>query len=1004
MASVRFALGEPSGDHRDHGDQRSGGHSAATLTVTHRGATAPEITFVGRDRELAQLVDAFAVVQSGAAQVVLVTGDPGAGKSALVSQACAQFARQGRVAAGGCVDIPGVDRAQVPFGPFVEALRRLRRSEQNESREALLTAWLNPAAGRDHADQDPVHTRFADLLTLFDRLTEDRPLVLVIEDLHWADQSSLALLVFLARNLTSEPLLLIATTRTHLAPDSVAQATLDHVQRLPLASTVAMEPMPDDDIATLVLQYAPQPLSALESEAIVLRAEGNPLAARELASNPPANSTAPDGTWVPATLAISVRDRVRRTSPPARAVLAAAAVLGGTADAAVVDHMLTAALPGLDHDQHLTAVCEACATGLLLSDGDSYRFRHGLDRDVIYTDLGSVQRRHLHTHAAEAITAQAPIDTPQVVARLAAHWHSAGNHDQTRHYSLIAARASTGFSAFPEALAHYERALTLWTTPISTREESGGPGVDLLLEIAETAALAGRPERSMELARVAASAATTVEQTQQATECLARFSSYAGDFAGAMDSIEQALSAQDNDEASTVSASMLATYSRSLMMVGRYAESADQARAALGAVTNEADPAKSSALITLGIAVAVIINPDEGLSLLRQGRAHSQAHGHVAEFWRAQVNLGYVLNTLGRYQDAADTVLETLATTPASIQDPGIVLALPNTAVSLIMLGQWHLADSILAEGLAQRPPPSEASWLVIQQAQLRLLIGDADAAQALLSKARTCAADVTDPEAIAHLCQLSAELALHRGDWVAARVAVDEALAALAPMAENPQVLFPVLAVAARIEAEIGDVATRGKPARLAPLHDMLSAGVALLNDDQLHAHLEATFCAADLARAGGTDDQQMWRAAADRAGDLKSPYLRAYALLHLASAAVRAKNRRAARPALAEAHRIAADLGAAPLTQQIEQTARRLRIPMNGLKSKTAALGLTDREVEVLRLLVEGQTNRQISSRLSMAEKTASVHVSRILAKLGCATRGAAAAAAQRLQLLDD
>ena len=303
---------------------------------------------------------------------------------------------------------------------------------------------------------------------------------------------------------------------------------------------------------------------------------------------------------------------------------------------------------------------------------------------------------------------------------------------------------------------------------------------------------------------------------------------------------------------------------------------------------------------------------------------------------------------------------------------------------------------------MARPHRPREASWLLAQQAQLKLLIGEADAAQALLSKARAHTVSVTDSEPIAHCNAMTAELALHVGDGVAARVAIDEAVALAAAHTEDPQLLLEHLRVAIRIE--VADVAGLSDPNRLNSLHDLLSTSAVHLSGQQIHARLNATLCAADLARAGGTDDQDMWQRLADEAGELTRPYLRAYALLHLAGAAVRAKNRRAARPALAEAHRIAVGLGAIPLAQQIEQTARRLRVPINGLRSKTAALGLTDREVEVLRLLVEGQTNRQIARQLGMAEKTASVHVSRILAKLGCATRGTAAAAAQRLQLLDD
>jgi DNA-binding CsgD family transcriptional regulator/tetratricopeptide (TPR) repeat protein len=985
---------------------------------------AGPVPFVGRDDELDLLAGAFDRAAAGGAELVLVTGDPGVGKSRLVAETCARLDGQARTAVGGCVDIPGIEDAQLPFGPFVEALRQLRREVDAGTRQAL-DAWLDPGSGPDRSDHDPVHTRFADLLPVLDRLTADRPLVLVLEDLHWADRSSLALLIFLTRNLTREPVLLVATARSHSAPEHGVHATVDHLVRLPGVSALRMNPLPTDRILQIVHDSAPVPIPDEVAAGIAARAEGNPLAATELAVHRQRSGA---GNGLPPTLAASVRDRIRRGSEPARTALAAAAVLGGTAGAGVLDRMLAAALPGLDAADRAGAVHEAAATGLLVATGDGYRFRHGLDREVVYTELWPEQRQRLHAEAAAALTASAPgatdgaadepVLSPDLAARLAAHWQSAGDPAAARAASLVAARASVQLSAFPEALTHFENALAQWPVSLSTFELRGGPGHDLLMEAADTAFWASRLDRGLELLQHAVGAATTPEQAGHAWERMAWFRHESGDGAGASAAYDQALASIGDDRNSATAARVLATHAVSLMLAGRYQAATERALEALAAAdASGAAAAEASARITLGFITAVTGDPESGLEQIGHGSTLAAEQGDEEQFWRAQVNVGYVLHYLGRYRDAADGVLVALEDLPVdSPVPPHAMIALGNAAEALTLTGRWPEADRLLDDGLARRPNPYETVGLIGYQARLRLLLGDRTDAARLLDQVRTRSAGLTDPDLHVDIHLLAAELALDAGDLTAAREAVDAALAALEDVEED-QPQFPVLTVAARIEAEAGQVPGLGDPDRVQRFRDLVGQLVGRTTELQAHARLEGAFCQAELARVDGVDDRAAWRLATEQAELLERPYDKAYALFRLGEAEVRARRRDQAGRALADAHRIATGLGAAALAERVEQTARRVRVtldppdagaaparPAGGAPARAAGLGLTAREAEVLRLLLEGRTNRLIGSSLGMSEKTASVHVSRILAKLGVTTRGEAAAAAQRLRLLED
>ncbi len=989
--------------------------------------------FIGREAELAAVLGQAHAAAKGRPRLVLVTGDAGVGKSRLVAEATTRLAAAGfRAAVGGCVDIPGLAAAQVPFGPFAEAMRRL-------GDPAGLT-WVRPRPASTtpdpaRSDADPGFDRLADFLGTLETLTEQAALVLVLEDLHWADRSSLALLVFLARNLVSERLLVVGTARESAGrvDGETLPAIFDHLQRLPGVQRLSLPPLGDAEIRALIADPRPASASAgdprpapagdtaaavdLALAAVVARAEGNPLVAWELATHVADHAGAP----LPRSLTAAVTERLRRAPPEVRAALAAAAVLGTTSDHGLLETVLAALLPESSSAERSTAVHAATGTGLLWPVGDGYRFRHGLDREVIYHELLPGDRRLLHEAAATALAATSSALTPDpgLAAEVAGHWWRSGKHAEARRSALTAARTARAVSAFPEALAQYEHVLSVTTSTLT--QQDPGAQASLITEVAEVARLAGELDRGLTLLASAAELSVTPDQRAHVWERLGGFRREAGDDEGSVAAYERALAEISTFPESPAAARVRAAHARSLTMAGHFAAARDQAREALAVAERAGEPvALASALVTLGTLVAREGNESEGLALLAKGRDIAVEHGAQEERWRYVANVVYVLQNRGRTSEAVELARRELREFGERQSLPPLAhAALCNATDALFDLGQWDEARDLLQNGLRRRPAPRYAFQMLACRAKIELLRGDAAVAAATIDRVVSLGVTMREPDERATVARLLAEQALAAGEVASARGHVDTALARLLG-SEEFETKIDVLAVALRIEADAGTMPGLSLPARCLELtlllHDT-AARVAHHPD----ARLEASLAAAEARRipgevAGGSGPltaTAAWQEVAQQAQLLRRPYLYAYAHLRLGEAALTQRRRQKAAATLRIALENARRLGASPLAELVLATATRAQLDLDGSSKRTvaakrvperaAALGLTPREVEVLSHLVEGATNRQISRTLSMSEKTASVHVSRILTKLGARNRGEAAAMTHRLRLLE-
>ncbi|HEY6707260.1 MAG TPA: AAA family ATPase [Actinomycetota bacterium] len=455
-------------------------------------ATLASPTFVGRTEELARLAAAGDRAAGGTPTTVLVGGEAGVGKTRLVGEVVAGARAAGAtVLAGGCVELGGEG---VPFAPLIEALRGFVRDLDEpglawllpghaRSELARLLPELAPVAGPGGTDPGSVGPAlsttpgpwseqgrlFELFLGLLERLGEERPAVLVVEDLHWADRSTRDLLAFLVRNLRHGRLLLLLTYRSdelhRRHPLRPFLAELDRGRRVERLELARFGPA---EVAAQLAGIQGAPVPAELAERIHARSGGNAFFVEELAA------AATDGE-LPPSLRDTLLARIELLAEPAQRVLGVAAAAG-----ARVDHDLLAEVADLPEPDLLSALREAVSAQVLLVDaGDgTYGFRHALVKEAVYGELLPGERTRVHARFAGALAARDIAGDPGPAAELAWHWYAAHDLERALPAAVAAGLAAERAYAFAEAQRQFERALELWDRtggPEGSGEPRGGP-------------------------------------------------------------------------------------------------------------------------------------------------------------------------------------------------------------------------------------------------------------------------------------------------------------------------------------------------------------------------------------------------------------------------------------------------------------------------------------------------------------------------------------------------
>jgi len=958
---------------------------------------------------------------------VLLGGDAGIGKTRLVTEFRSRARSTGvLVATGACIPTNG---GGLPFGPFVGILRDLVRQLDHETAARVLGPVIGglglelPEFDRSSSPVDQMasspstsmlgKTRlFSALLTGFASLSELSPIVLVIEDLHWADSATAELLDFLTRNMHQTSVLLLGTYRTdELGGQHALRGPLIELGRHMHVVDLRLRGLDVRDTAALLAAILGEPPDEALVASVHARSEGNPFFVEELMAALPSSGISDE-------LRQMILMRVDHMSENARRLVGIAAVIG-----VHLDQRLLEAVSELDAERFDHALAEVLDNQIMTVDpeADVLRFRHTLLYEAASSMLMRTEMVRLHRAIASTLVKHPEFSESGAgygAAEQSGHWWAAGAWSEALGASLTAAEAASDVFAFSEAFEQYERALAAWDLDPDAAVRSGHDRSALLDAAADAAYFAGHGDRAVELSHAAVDLIDPAVDPIRKAVLLTRVGRNAwsiGQSQASLEALTQAMGFLPTDAPSIERARILAEQGRGLTLLSRFSESepcCEQAIAAARAVGARAE--EGHAINTLGIVRAYAGRHEEGIALMRTALEIAEEVGDPDDLNRAYSNLCHVLFLSGRLEECAAVTIDGMA---RGVALGGVRLnaAALNSADALMRLGRWEEAETLIRD--VELVSGNCGLHREMLQAELTLRKGQLDAATSYLQIVDDRSRGLEDVQFRGDFFMLRASLALEEGRTIDAFDDVQHALT-LAVATEDtfyaPQMCtLGAQALADRLEQDratgrnadvdedelrsLADALAKQAEAALAPNG---SGGTGL---PQPRAY--ALTCRAEASRLHVSDPSR-WDIAARAWKDLSQPYLVAYCRWRGAEAQLKTGGGRSSvANSLSTAWRLATDLGADSLRHRIEQLALRARIEMHSTKpdplpsSAVSKLGLTSREVEVLGYLAAGRSDRQIAEELFISKKTASVHVSNILRKLGASNRIEAGEIGQRV-----
>ncbi|MEU6699000.1 AAA family ATPase [Pseudonocardia sp. NPDC046786] len=1000
----------------------------------------PGPVLLGRATELAALRAALAGAVGGRAGAVLLSGDAGIGKSRLAGELASAAAAAGaRVVVGRCLD---TGSAPLPYLPFSEVLAGLQATDRELLAERPALRGLLP--GGTPAPERAAADRELDRLAVFDGVAgalragaAQAPLLVVLEDLHWADRSSRELLGYLLARLGSQRLLVLATYRSDdLHRRHPLRRTLAELVRLPAVRRLELGPLPAADVLELVRHRVSSTGSPLPEETlhrIADRSGGNAFFAEEM--------VAAGRAELPEAIADVLLTRLDQLSEQARVVLQVASLAERR-----IPHDLLCDAAGLPADELAAGLREAVSHHVLVpagAAGDTYAFRHALLREAVHDDLLPGERARRHARLAELLADR--LDEPGAAAELARHAVAAHDLPRALAASVLAAREAQRRHGPAEALLHTERALELWPAVPDPVQVAGVAESVLLRDAAWAAGAAGDPERATALGALAVRVADEREGPLAAAGTRIRYAMRLLDRGSGLEeaigAAEAAIQLLADEPPGPDLAWAHAVLARALVNADRPEPAWPQARAALavvdgtdraaltGAELRNLTAAHADALITLAFCAQTEGDPARARDLLADAAELAAASGSRTVELRTVWNRGVSLLEEGRLDDAVtefDDGSRRAAGYGLSWVGYGLDFQVVRARVEF-QRGGWDAALRI-AHGIDPAVPVQITGVPAAAGAMVTVARGDLAAAERLL--------ELFAPEPPPHeqvpmlLGMVGVEAAWLAGDpglaARRARAAIDElrrefplhlgqiALGALGAGAQAD------LAVAARAEGA-PDSAFRAAAAELlgfaehAAEHGM-PRGTTIGPEGRAWL-LRAR---AEIGRAAGSTDPDPWTAVVDTFAGHGDGYRAAQARLRRAAVLLAravgagrgaAADRRAAAEDLASAADTAQRLGARPLASAVAELAGHAGGPGGGGPGSGGPSSgdragrpapLTPREHAVLEQVARGLTNRAIGARLFISEKTVSVHLSRVMAKLGASGRAEAVSVAHSRGLI--
>jgi DNA-binding CsgD family transcriptional regulator/tetratricopeptide (TPR) repeat protein len=997
--------------------------------------------FIGRLDELAALDEALESASAGRPTTVLIGGDAGVGKSSLLARWNEGARERGaRLVIGFALDL---GELAPPYGAVTQALRNLLG--------AVDPAELDEFVGRDRSVLGRLIPELATIgapgeswqlgqFRVFDRLRDileraslDAPLVLELEDLHWADPSTRAFLVYLAENLSAGHLLTIGTYR----PEDVATgagfgSTLGQLRRRPNVHLVELHPFTRTEIEDqleAVLGHAPT--TAL-LEAVVKRSEGNALVVEELAA------AADPTTTLPESVADATASRAASLSDDAQAVLRAAAVIG-----AVVDDDVLRSVAKVDDLELDRALRQIVSVRLLVRDPASsvFRFRHALIQEAIYDQTLPGERRRLHAAVATALVRDRDDEALDgtLAALVARHWSEAQLFEKAFRASLVAGVATKQQAAYEESVGHYERALELWDRAPEARTNVAHAAV--LADAAASAYMAGAFAAAHRYARAAVDELGDAPDPSLQFRALVQLETATYGVGGDWFAIAAEVGRLEDEGRPPVERIRILEDRAYALNEENWQAAIALARDVQALSTAEGDPYLIARAEMLLSDCLWMRDPTASEALMRHALELVIDRGDALMENDVRRGLVETLQIAHKYEaiiEASEQGIEFAERRHLARMARARFCA--HKAWAELRLGRLVEARSTVERGLADEPVSHVLNLLHLVGTQAATALGDYGDAAAHIEAGRILDAYHDAEVGRPYFGTTRAELALAERRLPDVRRFVEPALAHLAekgPVGDELETAWWLAELGLAAAAEQAEIARAAgdepgvEDARRFATHvtDLLER-VRQLRDEQAIPDIGTVagyekLMAGHAVRLDGRDDPGLWAAAAEAFWPTSVEALGARVHQAEAMLATRAPKDEV-QAVLAPAHATAVVIAARPLADRMAALARRARIDLRSPAAKddgaveagspegeideaaaaVAALrgrGLTDREIEVLTLVAAGYSNGEIADRLFISAKTASVHVSHILDKLGVSTRTQAATIGVRLGLPD-
>ena len=1000
-------------------------------------ASAGRPPFVGRQREIGALAERLAAAAQGRGGVVLVSGEPGIGKTRLLLELEERARTAGwRVLTGRAYDSEGMP----PYLPWVEALRTYVRTcppaalQAQLGDGAALVALLVPAIRRclpdlpPTPDLSPEHERYSlfesvtdfllaiarqavgsrepgvglqashdSRLSTPDSLTRSG-LLLVLDDLHWADRPTLLLLQHLARKLAvvEVPLVVAGAYRAvGLEPAHPLTETLADLVRERLVERLSLGSFSAEEAAALIAGLTGAPPATAVVEAIERDTEGNPFFVEEVVRHLMAEGRdlsdprAAVGDWgIPEGVREVVGARLVRLSPAARAMLQAGAVLG---EAFTFD--LVRSVSGVETGALLDAFDEALRAGMVREERDGYSFTHALIRQTLYDELNLSRRQQLHLRAAEAIEAAHRRHLQPHLAALSAHYRLAGAMADPEKVIEFLERAGDAAAA----VFAWEDARDRWQTALEVMERHGiepARRAKLLERLGDLAYFTGLDyETGIRALEEALAQYEALGEREQAARLHLRLGQYLSTIPVLRD-IPRALAHHRAAEAVVGTGSPAAACELYLGLGAaaffnlRMEEALAASRRARELAEQVDDPAlRANAAGLDGYHLLASGRLAEGRALLEGAYAAADRLEHVFIGFLAAVRLGYASRLLGDPRDTQRWCLRELA-------KPRLSQAPDPRGTLLNLLGS---AYAVAGELDAARRLPPEAGRLRIPtmlEADLAVAEGDWERAATVAAEQREVMRRAGDRWLETFFTFVLARVHRLRGEERQAETLFAEGLAiaveggcVLLEMRFRPELALSCVAAgrgeeAAAHVARCRTVLSQGEDWRGLAGRVRLVEGALTALEGRLSTAEQAYTAAIDTFRRYGLvwDEAEAWQL---WGATLQAARVRAAAAEKFEAAAAVYRRHGAG---LAFLDRLRALQGQ--------------RLP-HGPEIPTYPDGLTQREVDVLRLVAGGRTSREIAESLVLSPRTVDRHIANIYAKIGAHGKADAVAYALRHNL---